>query len=135
MILLGNSKNDRVVPLLWKTKLVGKTCRSSKDAETITLCTCADMSIFAAQQLEEILNGVKNGKEFKSILFSDSDSSLKSMVSSKQDERRYLRNDVHKMKQSTKIPIKRKIAKTHESIEKAKIEAEAMEASEQMGHI
>ena len=99
LVLLGNSRNDKVVPLLWKTKLVAKACRSPKDAETITLGTCADLTIFAAQQLEEILTGVKNGNKFKSILFSDSDSSLKSIVSSKQVERRYLRSDVAILKQ------------------------------------
>ena len=99
LVLLGNSKNDRVVPLLWKTKLVAKACRSPKDAETITLGTCADLTIFVAHQLEEILTGVKNGSKYKSILFSDSDSSLKSIVSSKQVERRYLRSDVAILKQ------------------------------------
>ena len=99
LVLLGNKRNDKIVPLLWKTKLVAKACRSPKDAETITLGTCADLSIFAAQQLEEILTGVKNGEKFKSILFSDSDSSLKSIVSSKQVERRYLRSDVAILKQ------------------------------------
>ena len=49
--------------------------------------------------MEEILHGAKNGNKFKSILFSDSDSSLKSIVSSKQVERRYIRSDVQIMKQ------------------------------------
>ena len=208
MIFLGNTKNDKVVPLLWKTKLVAKACRSPKDAETITLGTCADLSIFAGQQLEEVLFGVKNGSRFKSILFSDSDSSLKSIVSSKQVERRYLRSDVHIMKQfieqklidkivwigdshmiadiltkdksdkigldemmrdsrlravmnrenyifhdgrdykmigkaikdkivkqMNKIPVKRKLAKTHEAITRAKEEAKAIVESEKTGHV
>merc|ERR1712030_31998 len=57
------------------------------------------MAIFAGKQLEEILYGIKDGNRFKSILFSDSDSSLKSIVSSKQVERRYLRSDVAILKQ------------------------------------
>ena len=57
----------------------GKGLPKPKGAETITIGTCAD--------------------RFKSILFSDSDSTLKSIVSSKQVERRYIRSDVHILKQ------------------------------------
>ena len=32
IIMLGNVKNDCVTPLLWKTKIIKKVCRSSKDA-------------------------------------------------------------------------------------------------------
>ena len=39
------------------------------------------------------------------------------------------------VKQTNKVPIKRKLAKTHEAIAKAKIEAEAVETSEGLGHV
>ena len=87
LVLLGNRKNDRVTPILWKTKLIHKACRSSKDAETISLGQAADYGIYTAKQVEEILYGTKDGNKFKTVIFSDSDSSLKSIVSSKQVER------------------------------------------------
>ena len=99
LLLLGSRKNDRIIPILWKTKLIHKACRSSKDAETIALGQAADYGIYTAKQLEEILYGTKDGVKFKTVIFSDSDSSIKSVVSSKQVERRYLRSDVHILKQ------------------------------------
>ena len=99
LLLLGSRKSDRIIPILWKTKLIHKACRSSKDAETIALGQAADYGIYTAKQLEEILYGIKDGQKFKTVIFSDSDSSIKSIVSSKQVERRYLRSDVHILKQ------------------------------------
>ena len=49
IILIGSQENDNVVPVLWKTKLIKKACRSAKDAETISLEECSDMATFAAQ--------------------------------------------------------------------------------------
>ena len=205
MIFLGNMSNDKVVPILWKTKLIQKTCRSAKDAETISLEECADMATFSAQQVEEIIYGVRNGSKFKTLVFTDSESSIASTVSSKQVDRRCLRSYVQIMKdhliektvdkivwvsdkkmiadiltkekatkegldemlrdgrlrcvkdrkmyvfhdgkdfvtigkalkdaifkQNSKIPIRKKLAKTHTTIEKAKKEEKEMEENEKM---
>ena len=50
--LLGNKIEDRVSPILWKTKLIQKACRAPKDAETISLGIVADMATDTARHVE-----------------------------------------------------------------------------------
>ena len=65
VILLGNKRNEDVSPIMWKTKLIRKVCRSSKDAELLSLGTVADHAIHLGKQLEEILFNVKNGNRYR----------------------------------------------------------------------
>jgi hypothetical protein len=55
MVLLGNKKTDQVVPILWRSKIIMKACRSSKDAELLSLGAVSDQAIHLGKQLEEIL--------------------------------------------------------------------------------
>ena len=63
------------------------------------MCDVADQAIHLSRQLEEILYRSKDGKKFKPILFTDSATTLESIVSSKLIERRYLRPNLSIMKQ------------------------------------
>ena len=97
--MLGNVKDDCVTPLLWKTKIIKKVCRSSKDAELLSLSTLCDYSIHLGKQLEEIFYNVRDGSRYKPILFCDNAPTMESVISSKLVERRYLRPDVEIVKQ------------------------------------
>jgi predicted metal-binding transcription factor (methanogenesis marker protein 9) len=99
IIMLGNVKNDCVTQLLWKTKIIKKVYRSSKDAELLSLSTLFDYSIHLGKQLEEIIFNVRDGSKYKPVLFCDNALTLESVVSSKLVERRYLRPDVEIVKQ------------------------------------
>ena len=85
--------------MLWRTKIIRKVCRSSKDAELLSLSTLCDQSLHLGKQLEEILENKRDGSKYKPILFIDNAPCLESIVSSKLIERRYLRPDVEIIKQ------------------------------------
>ena len=99
MVLLGNRNTDQVTPILWRSKIIRKACRSSKDAELLSLGAVCDQAIHLGKQLEEILFNKKNGNRFKPVIFCDNAPTLESIVSSKLVERRYLRPDVDILKQ------------------------------------
>ena len=63
--MIGNKYDTRVSLIGWKSKLIRKACRSSKDAELLTLSTVSDHAIHVGKQLEEILDRKKNGNKYK----------------------------------------------------------------------
>ena len=99
LTLIGNKNTNKVSPILWKTKLIHKACKSPKDAETIALEVVADMAIYTANQVEQILTGKNGGSKYKVRLFCDNAPVIESIASSKQVERRYMRSDINILKQ------------------------------------
>ena len=99
LTLIGNKYSDKVSPILWKTKLIQKACKSPKDAETIALGVEADLAIYTANQVEQILTGKNGGSKYKVRLFCDNAPVIESIASSKQVERRYMRSDINILKQ------------------------------------
>ena len=74
-------------------KQISRVCHSSKDAETLNLLRMVDDSVLATRQLELLLNGdVLN--MISIYLFTDSESTLDSVASYKQIERKMLRQTV-----------------------------------------
>ena len=73
-------------------------CHSSKDAETLNILKMVDDSVYAAKQLEMLLYG-DDQKRIKVKLFTDSEATLESVVSSKQIERKTLRMTVVDLKE------------------------------------
>ena len=73
----------RAAPIFWKSKQIDRVCHSSKDAETLNLMKMVDDSVLAAQQLELLLYGDVLGR-VPVCLFTDSESTLESVASSKQ---------------------------------------------------
>ena len=110
-ILLGNRKNDRVVPILWKSKLIKQVCHSPKDAETKNMVTVVDLARHAANQISQMLLGednievkcrhnnvdIKNRIPVK--IFTDSLATLESIASTHQVERRLMRSSIADLKQ------------------------------------
>ena len=101
-ILLGNRKNDKVVPILWKSKLIKQVCHSPKDAETKNTVTVVDLARHAANQISQMLLGddgidIKNRIPVK--IFTDSLATLESIASTHQVERRLMRSSIADLKQ------------------------------------
>ena len=98
LILLGNKETDRVSPIYWKTKTIKQVCHSAKDAETRNLTKLVDDSVYLAKSIEQLIFGEKGGK-IPVKLFTDSKPTLESIASSKQVERKLLRNAVADLKE------------------------------------
>ena len=110
-ILLGNRKNDKVVPILWKSKLIKQVCHSPKDAETKNMVTVVDLARHAANQISQMLLGEdgidvkswRNGIDIKNRIpvkiFTDSLATLESVASTHQVERRLMRSSIADLKQ------------------------------------
>ena len=97
LILLGNKNSKDVVPLYWKSKSIQQVCHSAKDAETRNLVKLVDDSKYLANQIEQLLFGREDGNiEVK--LYTDSLPTLESIASTKQVERKLLRNSIADLK-------------------------------------
>ena len=84
-------------PLFWKSKLIERVCHSLKDTQTLPISKMVDDIIFTARQLETLLYGDYK-KTIKIKLFSDSESTLESIASLRQIERKMLRMTVRDLK-------------------------------------
>ena len=84
-------------PIYWKSKQIERVCHSSKDAETLNMSHMVDDASYAAQQLDILLYGDNRGK-IPVRLFTDSESTLESIASSKQVDRKTLRMMVRELK-------------------------------------
>ena len=73
----------RASPIYWKAKQIERVCHSSKDAETLNLLTLAEDSVHAANQLEQLMYG-ESLRRIPIRLFTDLESTLESVGSSKQ---------------------------------------------------
>ena len=97
-LFLANKEMTRAAPIYWKSKQISRVCHSSKDAETLNILKMVEDAIYAARQLEILLYG-EDKKRIKIRLFTDSESSLESIASSKQIERKTLRMTVVDLKE------------------------------------
>ena len=85
-------------PIFWKSKQIQRFCHSSKDVETLILLEMVDDSVLAACQLELLLYGeVINRIPIR--LYTDSESTLESVASSKQIITKTLRNVIVDLKE------------------------------------
>ena len=83
ILFLTNSSMTRASPIYWKAKQIDRVCHSSKDAETLNLLTMVEDSVYAASQMEQMLYGDVL-RRIPICLFTDSESTLESVTSSKQ---------------------------------------------------
>ena len=100
ILMLANKNNGKAVPIVWKSKLIKKVCKSPKDSETLNTGAMVDNCVHLAKQLKQILYG-KNGEETFKIpirIFTDSLGLIESIASSKPVERRPLRAKVSDLK-------------------------------------
>ena len=83
MLFLANSSMTRASPIYWKVKQIDRVYHSLKDAETLNLLTMVEDSVYAASQMEQMLYGDVL-RRIPICLFTDSESTLESVSSSKQ---------------------------------------------------
>ena len=93
ILLLSNIAMTHAMPIYWKSKSIARVCYSSKDTETINLVRLIEDAVYTSRQLELLLFG-EYRKRIKVHLFTDSESTLESIASSKQIERKILRQRV-----------------------------------------
>ena len=98
LILLGNKKNEKAVPIYWKSKSISKVCHSAKAAETRNMVTFKDDALFFAGQVSKLILGEDENK-LKVKMFTDSIPLLESIGSTKQVEEKMLRNSISDFKE------------------------------------
>ena len=102
VILIGNEKTGRVSLASWKTKKIGRVCRSVKSAETRALEEAVDDGVNIARLISEVYTGRVNLKEPEQIpvhAFTDSKSLWESLHNTRQCEEKLLRNSIASMKE------------------------------------
>ena len=77
---------------------IDRVCHRSKDAETLNLLTVVEDSVYAASQKEQILYGDVL-RRISICLFTDSESTLESVTSSKQIVTKTLRKVIMDLKE------------------------------------
>ena len=97
-LFLSNTALTCAVPIYWKSKTISRVFYSSKDAETINLVRMMEDAVFASRQLDLLLFR-EYKKRIKVCLFTDLESSLESIASCRQIERKTLRQTVVDLKE------------------------------------
>ena len=97
MIMIADEKMTKASPVVWKSKQIDRVCHSSKDAETLTLSKLLDEAVYLARQIEVLLFGDYN-QRIPVRIFTDSEPTLESILSTKQIERKSFRVTVEEMK-------------------------------------
>ena len=82
LVMLGNTKNNKLVPLYWKSKGITKISTSTKDAETHALFKSVSDAAFAAANVENLLFG-DNQNRIKVKSFIDSKPLLEMIASTR----------------------------------------------------
>ena len=91
ILLLANSSFTKALPIYWKSKQIERVCHSSKDAETLNLLRMVEDAVLISRQLELLLYGDIMHR-ISVYLFTDSESTLESIASTKQISTKTLRN-------------------------------------------
>ena len=102
VILLENRKTGAVAVASWKTKKIGRVCRSVKSAETRALEEAVDDGVNLARVVAEIYAGAINLKDPKQLpveAVTDSKSLWESLHNSRQCEEKMLRNSIAGLKE------------------------------------
>ena len=98
ILLLANSLFTKASPIYWKSKQVEMVYHRSKDAETLNLIKMVDDAVLTSRQLELLLYG-DILQRIPVYLFTDLESTLESIASSKQISTKTLRNFITCLKQ------------------------------------
>ena len=102
VILIENNKTGKVSLVSWKTKKIGRVCRSVKSAETRALEEAVDDGINIARVISEVYKGninLKEPEQIPVIAFTDSKSLWESLHNTRQCEEKLLRNSIAAMKE------------------------------------
>ena len=98
ILLLANSSFTKALPIYWKSKQIERVCHSSKDAETLNLIRMVNDAVLTSRQLELLLyEDIMH--RIPVFLFTDSESTLESIASTKRITTKTLRNVIADLKQ------------------------------------
>ena len=97
LIFLANSSLTGALPIYWKSKQIEQVCQSIKDAEMLNLLKMVDDAVLAARQLELLLYG-DIFQRIPVYLYTDLESTLESVASTKQISAKTLRNGITDLK-------------------------------------
>ena len=102
VVLIENKYTGEVCVTSWKTKKIGRVCRSVKSAETRALEEAVDDAVNVARLVSEIYEGkvnLKCPKQIPVIALTDSKSLWESLHNTRQCEEKLLRNSIAAMKE------------------------------------
>ena len=85
------------MPIYWKSKQIERVCHSIKDAEMLNLLKMVDDAVLAARQLELLLYG-DIFQRIPVYLYTDLESTLESVASTKHISTKTLRNGITDLK-------------------------------------
>ena len=96
--MIANEQMTRASLVMWKSKQIDRVCHSSKDAETLVLSKMLDEVTYLARLIETLLF-----EEYKQRIlvriYTDSEPSLESIISTKQIERKSLQIVIQDLKE------------------------------------
>ena len=113
VILIQNKKTGKVNVSSWKTKKIGRVCRSVKSAETRALEEAIDDGVNVARLLVEVYTGQVNLKDPEQIpveALTDSKSLWESLHNTRQCEEKLLRNSIAGMKELIELKLVRDVS-------------------------
>ena len=102
VVILENSRTGSACITSWKTKKIGRVCRSVKSAETRALEEAIDDAVNVARLVSEIYSGMvdlKSPQQLPVIALTDSKSLWESLNNTRQCEEKLLRNSIAAMKE------------------------------------
>ena len=101
IIVLANEDMTKASPLMWKVKQIDRVCHSSKDAETLAMTKIIDELVYMSRHVEILLYGDYQ-RRMNVRIITDSEPTLESIASTRQIDRKQLRNMVSEMKDKLK---------------------------------
>ena len=113
VVLIENKKTGMVSVASWKTKKIGRVCRSVKSAETRALEEAIDDGVNIARLITEVYSGKVNLKEPEQIpveAFTDSKSLWESLHNTRQCEEKLLRNSIAGIKELMELKMVEDVA-------------------------
>jgi hypothetical protein len=108
VVLLENKKTGKVNVASWKTKKIGRVCRSVKSAETRALEEAIDDGVNIARLISEVYTGGVNLKDPKQIpveALTDNKSLWESLHNTRQCEEKLLRNSIAGIKELMELKM------------------------------
>ena len=102
VIMIENSRTERVNVVSWRSKKIARVCRSIKAAETRALDEALDEGVHVARIIKEIYEGkidLKNPAQIPVEAYTDNKSLWENIHNTRQCEERLLRNSIAGMKE------------------------------------
>jgi len=101
-IILLRGDDSRCAPIAWRSRVISRVCRSVKTAETIALEDALDMAIGIGRQVVQIQTGITQDIPIPIRAYTDSNSLVESLKSTKQVDEGPTRLNIARIKDHLK---------------------------------